>query len=305
MKSAPGSWSFTRWTTVDQLEALEIRHPDFRAQLFLQGAHLTHYAPTNESNWLWLSDTARFNTGSAIRGGIPICWPWFGDPDKNPAAVRRHIRDNTAHGFARTAVWSLEDVRESPDDVEVSLSLDATSDFSDLWEGHAKALVTFRFSATTLQMALTTTNLGPEPLTLSQALHSYFPTSDITRTAVTGLDNTRYTDTLEQWSRYVQHGDIHFSGEVDRIYETDSRDIGITTPASSYRLCSSGSQSAVAWNPGPEKAGRLSDFPAHAWQTMLCVETANAHDDVRELNNGQSHTLGVLISRLQEHKDSQ
>jgi len=305
VKSAPGSWSFTRWTTVDQLEALEIRHPDFHAQLFLQGAHLTHFAPSNESNWLWLSDTARFHTGSAIRGGIPICWPWFGNPDKNPEAVRRHIRKNTAHGFARTAVWSLEDVRESPDDVEISLSLDANDDFSDLWDGHAKALLTFRFSATTLQLALTTTNLSSTPLALSQALHSYFPTPDITQTAVTGLDGTSYIDALDQWSHKPQQGDVRFTGEVDRIYEAGFRDIGITTTTSAYRLCSNGSQSAVVWNPGPEKAGRLSDFPNHAWQTMLCVETANALDDVRVLNYGQSHTLGVMISRLQEHKDSQ
>lgn len=305
MKSAPGSWSFTRWVTVNQLEALEIRHPDFRAQVFLQGAHLTHFSPTNESNWLWLSDTARFQTGVAIRGGVPICWPWFGVPDKNPTAVREHILCDTAHGFARTAVWKLEEVRESAQVVEITLSLDANSDFSQLWNGRASALVTFRFSATACHIALTTSNLGPTPLSLSQALHSYFPTADIARTRVSGLEGNTYTDTLEQWQTKVQQGDIRFCGEVDRIYDTGTQDIGITTPDAAYRLSSSGSRSAVIWNPGPEKAGQLSDFANHAWQTMLCVETANALDDIQVLNSGQTHTLGVMISRLQDQKDFQ
>nr|WP_245750007.1 D-hexose-6-phosphate mutarotase [Marinobacter zhejiangensis] len=285
------------------MEALEVRHPEFYARLFLQGAHLSHFAPAGAGNWLWLSDTARFMTGRAIRGGIPVCWPWFGVPGKNPDPVRQTVLSDTPHGFARTAVWNLEDVRESAQDVEISLSLDASQDFAELWGGRASALITFRFAATALQVALTSTNLGRTPLAFSQALHTYLPTPDITRTQITGLDRCNYIDTLDEWSRKRQDTALCFDGEVDRIYDTGGADIGLNTPATAYRLCSSGSRSAVVWNPGPEKSRHLSDFPDTAWQTMLCVETANAFDNIYVLNSGQSHTLSVMISRLEEHKD--
>jgi len=292
----PGHWSFTRWTTLGQLEAMEVHHPQFRARIFLQGAHLTHFAPHGEPDWLWMSDSARFEPGRAIRGGIPVCWPWFGIPEKNPPEVRRRIRTDSAHGFARTAVWKLEDVRETAHEVEISLSLDANIDFSDLWDGRALALITFSFSAEGCQLVLTTTNTGPEPLAFTQALHTYLPTSDISQTRVHGLENCGYTDSLQDWSYHTQEGPVEFSGETDRIYES-GEPLMLKTPAGRRRITAIGSDSTIVWNPGPDKAKRLSDFPDIAWQSMLCVESANALGDYRVLNEGQSHTLGVMIGR--------
>lgn len=292
----PGQWSFTRWKTIGQLEALEIHHPLFRATLFLQGAHLTHFAPQDHADWLWLSNTARFEPGRAIRGGIPICWPWFGDPARNAPEVRKRILTDSAHGFARTALWKLEDVRESAHEVEISLSLDANEDFADAWNGHALALVTFVFSVRGCQIALTTTNLSSAPLAFSQALHTYLPTTDIDRTRVLGLGDSHYIDTLDNWEYRAQEGPVYFHGETDRIYESHEP-LTIMTPTGGRTLTSVGSDSIVVWNPGPEKAARLSDFPDTGWKSMLCVETANAASDYRVLNEGQSHTLGVFIGR--------
>ncbi len=293
---APGQWSFTRWTTIGQLEALEVRHPLFSATITLQGAHLIRFAPHDEPNWLWLSDTARFQPERPVRGGIPICWPWFGDPARNPPEVRKRVRSGRAHGFARTALWSLEDVQESAHEVEISLSLDANGDFSEHWTGHALALVTFRFSVGGCQMALTTTNLDQEPLAFCQALHTYLPTSDILKSRILGLGTSQYIDAVDHWQYKTQDGPVYFEGEVDRIYES-GEPVTVVTPAGSRKLCPVGSDSTVVWNPGPYKAARLSDFPGSAWQTMLCVETANAASDYRVLNTGQSHTLGVWIGR--------
>lgn len=297
MTLKPGHWSFTRWTTVGQLEAMEVHHPLFRARLFLQGAHLTNFVPRNETDWLWLSDTARFEPGRAIRGGIPVCWPWFGVPDKNPPEVRRRILTDTSHGFARTAVWKLEDVRETAHEVEISLSLDANTDFADLWKGRALLLMTFTFSARGCQLALTTTNPGSEPLAFTQALHTYLPTGDIQRTEIRGLENCGYVDALRDWAYDSQQGPVHFHGETDRIYES-GEPLKVITPAGLRKLTAVGSDSTVVWNPGPDKAARLSDFPDVAWRSMLCVETANALGDYRVLNEGQSHTLGVMIGRV-------
>ena len=292
----PGQWSFTRWKTIGQLEALEVHHPVFSATVFLQGAHLTHFAVNDDTNWLWLSDTARFEPGRAIRGGIPVCWPWFGDPARNPPEIRKRVHTPSAHGFARTALWRLEDVRESAHEVEISLSLNANEDFADQWDGHALALITFSFSVRGCQIALTTTNLSKHPLALSQALHTYLPTPDISRTRLLGLGHSQYMDTLKDWDYFEQEGPVYFDGETDRIYES-AEPLTLVTPAGKRKLTSVGSDSTVVWNPGPEKALRLSDFPGTGWQKMVCVETANAATDYRVLNEGQSHTLGVVIGR--------
>ena len=290
----PGQWSFARWKTIGQLEAIEVHHPLFEARLFIQGAHLTHFTPRHQSNWLWVSDQAIFKPGHAIRGGIPLCWPWFGVPDKNPPEVRRRILTGASHGFARTALWKLEDVRETADEVEINLSLLANRDFADAWDGRALCLVTYTFSADGFRIALTTTNLGNTPLALTQALHTYLPTPDITATRLEGLDACLYVDTLENWSDFTQHGPVSFEGETDRIYES-GKPLTVITPNQNRTLQAVGSDSTVVWNPGPVKAARLSDFPDAAWQHMLCVETANALSDYRVLNEGQSHTIGVMI----------
>ena len=296
MAIKPGQWSFTRWTTVGQLEAVEVHHPLFRARVFIQGAHLTQFMPRDQPNWLWVSDRAIFKPGQAIRGGIPICWPWFGVPDKNPPEVRRRILTGAAHGFARTALWKLEDVRENAEEVEVSLSLHANQDFAEAWNGSALCLATFSFSAHGFRVALTTTNLGDSPLAMTQALHTYLPTSDIAATTVEGLHGCTYTDTLDNWSDCQQHGPVVFNGETDRIYES-GQPLTVITPTGRRLLQAVGSDSTVVWNPGPHKAARLSDFPDTGWQHMLCVETANALSDYRVLNGGQNHTIGVMIGR--------
>lgn len=293
----PGQWSFTRWTTVGQLEAVEVRHPLFKARLFIQGAHLTQFTPRDDSNWLWVSDEAIFKPGHAIRGGIPICWPWFGVPDKNPPEVRRRILTGASHGFARTALWKLEDVRENAREVEISLSLHANQDFAEAWNGNALCLATFTLGADGFRVALTTTNLDDSPLALTQALHTYLPTQDIANTRVEGLDGCVYTDALDNWSDCTQHGPVQFTGETDRIYET-GEPLKVITPTEIRPLHAVGSDSTVVWNPGPDKSARLAHFPDSGWQRMLCVETANALSDYRVLKEGQSHTIGVMIGRL-------
>jgi len=292
----PGQWSFTRWTTVGQLEALDVHHPLFSARVFLQGAHLSHYAPEGDRNWLWLSNQARFETGRAIRGGIPVCWPWFGVPDRNPPEVRRRIQTEAAHGYARTALWQVEDVRESGEEVEISLSLNATSDFTDVWDGRARLLLTFVFCEDSCQLALTTSNAGNEPLAITQALHTYLPVGDIERTSVEGLDGVDYVDTLEAWTIRQQSGPIRFAGETDRFY-LSGRPVQLSSPHGRFGLRTTGSDSTVIWNPGPDKAASLSDFNPSDWTGMLCVEAANAASDFRALESGQSHTLGLMLGK--------
>lgn len=292
------SGAFCHTHQIGELEALEIRHPRFFARLFLQGAHLTHFAPVGSPNWLWPSEQAQYQRGRAIRGGIPICWPWFGAPGKNPPAVADGIVSTQAHGFARITRWKLESVEESADSVAVSLSLDGSLHGRDFRAGqcHAHAFITFRFDANGCHLALTTFNTGADTLSYSQALHAYLPTPDVRQTTISGLERAIYTDTLQHWRDSTQTGPVRFYGETDRIYHAGG-DLRVHSPAGVTQVNGLGSDSTIIWNPGPDKAQRLSDFPADAWRDMLCVETANAHHDAMTLKSGHSHTLSLLMKK--------
>lgn len=293
---------FTRQARTGGLATLEVQHPLFSAALALQGAHLYHFAPAGSDSWLWLSPDARFEPGRAIRGGIPICWPWFGDPARNPEPVRDQLHGDSlpAHGFARTRMWVLAELAETDQEVLITLVPDDKGDSGTApeaqWRGSASVSLTFRFRGDSLSLELTTTNTGTQPLALTQALHTYLPTADIASTTLHGLQGTTYLDTLDGWQSKKQDGDVSFDGETDRIYQA-SPAISVHGPDQYFYLTARGSASTVVWNPGPDKARRLSDFPDNDWTAMLCVETANAAADFRTLAPGQNHTLAMTLSR--------
>ncbi|WP_207950603.1 D-hexose-6-phosphate mutarotase [Marinobacter sp. JSM 1782161] len=301
MTSSKAEPIFATSITVGDLDAIDIKHPAFSARVFLQGAHLTHFAPTGESNWLWLSPDTRFTPGKAIRGGIPVCWPWFGDPARNPPAVVHRIASSQAHGFARATPWTLLDIIESEDSVELALTLDA-ADVSgkeasrEHGDWPLRGEIRFRFSQAQCVVTLTTHNTGQTDITYTEALHTYLPSDAVDSTALAGLDGVTYTDTLDDWREKTQSGPVRFEGETDRIYQGSSP-ILVQAPGVTTRLETQGSLSTVVWNPGPEKAQRLSDFPDAAWKTMLCVETANAYPDCVRLMQGQSHTTELVLTR--------
>lgn len=288
---------YTQLETLGELEAIRIRHPLLEATVVLQGAHLVHFAPAGEDNWLWMSPLARFEKGVAIRGGVPVCWPWFGDPGHNPAPVKSLVDTDKAHGFARTALWSVDQLEELEEAVNLTLVLDAAGPPGNTpWQGQARVSLTLSFSPEDLTLALTTRNTGTGPLAITQALHTYLPTEQVSATRIRGLEGAHYLDTLDDWNPKHQEGTVTFDGETDRIYQA-APELHIHSPDRTCRLASRGSASTVVWNPGPEKAARLSDFPDDAWTGMLCVETANAADDYRELQPGASHTLSATLTR--------
>ena len=279
---------------VGELEALSIQYPRFSARLFLQGAHLTHYAPSGQENWLWVSPEAQYRQGRAIRGGVPVCWPWFGDPARNPQAVSHQISTPAAHGFARHQLWTLATVEETDDQVHVVLTLDASHGYEGQWSGQARAQAAFTFTSESCQIELMTENVGAEPLALSQALHTYLPVKDIATAAVHGLEGAAYLDTLDGWQRKQQQGAVRFVGETDRIYLQHGR-LQLATGDRRRVLLGEGSGSAIVWNPGPEKAARLSDFGAEDWRRMVCIETANAADDCVTLPPGGQTRLALML----------
>lgn len=286
--------SDTQYLSVEMRDALPVilvRHTDFSADLAIQGAQLLRFAVQSEE-WLWLSEAAEYKTGTSLRGGIPICWPWFGDAAKNPSSVTAHITDDNApaHGFARSQDWTLTSVAESDSDIVLSLSLENPAHPG--WNGEASLLLEITMSASALTLALTTT-AGQKEVTVSQALHTYFPTTDIKQTSIAGLEGEAYIDALDGWATKPQTGPVAFTEETDRIY-TVTGDLTLKSPGSTMTL-SGNNRTAIVWNPWIDKGARLSQFENDAWKRMFCVESADVMDAAVSLQPGESHTLRMTL----------
>lgn len=259
------------------------------AEIYLQGATVTAYQPRGESPVLWLSPQAQFQAGKAIRGGIPVCWPWFGPHPKDASKPQ--------HGFARNLEWSCVNTRAlSAALTEVELRLTDSDATRALWP-HAFELTLRVTVGDVLQLDLTARNPGPEPVELGAALHSYFHVGDIREVEIHGLERTRYFDQVAGNQEQTQAGPVNIGEEVDRIYFDTEADCVIRDPNlnRSLRVAKLGSRSTVVWNPWIAKSGRMADFPDDGYRTMVCVETTNAARDLRTLSPGDEHTLTQII----------
>jgi D-hexose-6-phosphate mutarotase len=263
-----------------------LSHGNAQALVALHGAQVLNWV-IGGSGLLWLSPVARIRSGKGIRGGIPVCWPWFGD----------HADDakKPAHGFVRHREWRVAATHATADAVAITLVTTTTDADQALWPHRAELCLTVNLGAT-LALSLETRNTGTAPFPLTEALHTYFRVSDIANVSVTGLEGRSYLDKLDGFARKTQAGAIEFAGEVDRIYVGDTSRITLLDRGSDWRIGieSTGSRSAVVWNPWTAKTALLGDMGSpDAFRQMVCIETANAGDDVITLAPGATHTLGV------------
>ena len=269
------------------LEYIEISNSSADARIAMQGAHLFHYRRGNEPPLLWPSPDSLFEPGKAIRGGIPVCWPWFGP----------HPSDNALpqHGFARTSTWKLHETHEIGEGTStITMRLHDSPETRKLWP--------FRFRLTlhvtvsrSLTVNLVTSNLDEEPFEISSALHSYLSVSDIRRTTIEGLDGRRYFDKVTG-SPGFQKGRLHIDRETDRIYQEVQYPLTVRNEEQTVNIHARGSASAVVWNPWHDKCSVMTDMPDDGWKTMLCIEAANVMDDARVIEPGGEHTLTAAIS---------
>ena len=271
------------------LPLAQVRSSEGVAGVALQGAHVTGFKPTGAEQVLFVSRQAVYQPGKAIRGGIPLCWPWFGANPSDPA--------KPAHGFARTAPWTPAGAWVEMDGrITLQLALHESEATLALWPYPFQLNCNITVGHT-LTVALTAVNVGQETITVGGALHTYFKIADIDKVAVEGLNNSTYIDSLDNRTLHQQKGEVRFRGEVDRIYLNPPGELSIWDDRWKRRitLSSSGSRTAVVWNPWLEKARRFSDMVAEEYRQMVCVETANAADDTITLPPGGRHTLAVEI----------
>ncbi|MDD4929020.1 MAG: D-hexose-6-phosphate mutarotase [Gallionella sp.] len=260
-----------------------------RASLCLQGAHLMSWQPESQTvPVVWLSRDTKPAAGKSIRGGAPVCWPWFG----------AHASDSAfpGHGFARTVPWRVIESGTEPDGAtRLTLRL-VPSDKTRMQWPHDCNLDLTVIAGETLRMELSTENTGASDFVIGEALHTYLQIGDIGAVRVTGLEGCEYWDKVGGSNLRRQDGDIVFSGETDRVYVNTAAQCVIHDDKLKRRIyiAKSGSLSTVVWTPWIEKANKMGDMgQPDGWREMVCIESVNALENVVTVAAGARHTMIV------------
>ncbi len=267
------------------LSYLLINNQHASAAIALYGAHVLHYQAKDKEPMLWMSHTSAQDGSKPFRGGVPICWPWFGPA---PAELGSGL---PSHGFARILTWQLDGVSETDEGTFVHLSLESSEETLAMWP-HAFRLEFEVRIGTTLTMSLTSENTGNSEFTVLEALHTYFNTKGTEFVTVKGLGNSFY-DKLTK-SNGTQEGDFNLTEAVDRVYTQPENTVSFTTGYDTIVLNNGGENSAVVWNPWTGAEG-MADFDSDRWQTMVCVETCVTGEG-QTITAGEEHTLSTCIS---------
>jgi D-hexose-6-phosphate mutarotase len=280
------------------LDRLVLEAAEGTAHVYLQGAHVTHFQPRGGRPVLFLSRESRFEggvpggggLGKAIRGGVPVCFPWFGPKAGDATAP--------AHGFARLLAWEIDGVtRDERGCLRASLRLGA-SDSTRRFFPHDFVVRLMVSVDARLQLELAVHNLGRVPMTFEEALHTYFAVGDARRVSIRGLEGARFLDKTEGFARKPgEPTPIAIARETDRVYPDARGAVTIDDPVWARRVVVSkaGSATTVVWNPWLEKAKGMTDFGDDEWTAMVCVETANAMADAVTVLPGEAHAMGTTI----------
>jgi glucose-6-phosphate 1-epimerase len=276
------------------LPLLHLSTPVAVGEIYLHGAHISAWTPAGEDSVIWMSKASVFAPTEPIRGGVPICFPWFG--------AGRQGGMSSVHGYVRLADWSLvaaEDV-----DGVVTLALRLTdADVAGLpgmqaWQ-HAFELTYAVTFGTELAIALAVHTSGDEEYSFEEALHSYFAVNDIRQVTIEGLDGAPLLERAPHTGNdsAQQVGPVTFTRETDRVYASLAT-LAIVDPAGrrTIGMAKDGSANTVVWNPWTDKAAAMADFGDDEWPHMVCVETANVLQHTVTLGAGNTHTMSTRYS---------
>lgn len=270
---------------MDELDIIVIDHPQVKASLALQGAHLLTWQPAGEEEVLWLSATTPFKTGVALRGGIPICWPWFGPAED---------KSLPSHGFARNLAWHLKAHQEDDNGVVLTLELQQSEATKRYWPHDFTLFARFRLGKT-CEVELE----AHGEFETTSALHTYFNVGDIDAVKVSGLGD-RYIDKVNNAQEGVLSNGVQtFPDRTDRVYlnpEACSL-IGDSALNRCIEVVHHHHSNVVGWNPGPALSVSMGDMPDDGYKTFVCVETAcvtRAQKTTEERPSRLAQTLRVV-----------
>jgi len=262
-------------------EYIDVKNSAAHAKIALQGAHIFSFK-RSDKELLWLSSESAFERGSAIRGGIPLCWPRFGNLDKSLPQ----------HGFARASLFELIDITEKSDILTVvHMQLRSSQESRKIWNFEF-VLDIFFYISDTLEIEMKTGNKDAKEFLLTQAFHTYFAVSDISDVRIYGLDSKLYLNSLTG-EETRQKGDILIDKEVDRIYKESEECITLVDKEYEVSINAEYSNSVIVWNPWIEKCTQMSAMSRDAYREFVCIESANALDDFKVVQPNESASLFV------------
>jgi len=266
------------------LPIISVKTPTCSALIALQGAHLLNFKTITGEPLLWVSPNCDFTPGVALRGGVPVCLPWFG-PNADPKKPK--------HGFARNRDWRLA-AATCLSNGKAELVFDFVSSANELFEFDFTAQLVMTLG-TNIRLEIKISNTDTIPFDCSWVLHSYHPVSSLTDVRVTGLAGKTYLDNLENHATKTQDGDVNFPAEVDRVYPGVENDIEVSGDPRihiSHYNC----PSVVVWNPGATNAAKIADIGAGNEQGYICVERGAVLGEKWNLNAGETRSAWVEIS---------
>jgi len=257
-------------------------------EIYLHGAHVTSWQPAGAKEVLFLSPHSLYQDGVAIRGGVPICFPWFGNKADDPQAP--------AHGFVRTKTWHLESVEHKRDTVTVRMFTESSKSTKKWWPSDFRLSYRASFGAE-LALEAIVTNTGDEPLSFEEALHAYYRVGDVTKASVAGLDGVQYLDKTDGFREKPQADEVVITGETDRVYLNTEGKLYLSDPVLQRRtmVIKENSRNTVVWNPWSEKAAAMKDLGAEVWKSMLCLEVANVGNNAVTLAPGEQHAMQARV----------
>ena len=265
---------------------IEINNAKAHATISTYSGQVLSYRPKSQKDdLLFVSEKAYYEDGKAIKGGIPVCWPWFGaDPDD---------LGRPAHGFVRNRQWEVTGSESLANGAtKVVLAMVDSDQTREIWPHPFKLSIEITVGDS-LKVVLVTHNSGDESITISQALHTYFYVGDISKVQVLGLDGIDYLDKVDEFAEKTQSGPVTINGEVDRIYKGVTGELVIDDASLGrrIRITSRGCSTAVVWNPWSEIAASMGDLDDDDYKKMICVETANAGPETVEIAAGSEYRL--------------
>jgi glucose-6-phosphate 1-epimerase len=273
------------------LAKVRVTLPSASAEIYLHGAQLTSFKPAGTADAIFLSEHSSFEHGKAIRGGVPICFPWFRNKLDDPTAP--------SHGFVRTKAWALDAVEHETDAVSVTFTTQSDAS-TKAWFPFDFRLVHRVTVGTELKLELIMTNLDTKPLRFEEALHTYHLVGDARNVSLAGLDRVDFLDNTDGNKEKIQQGDLHFTKATDNVYLNTSHTVELVDPILKRRIQieKTHSNTTVVWNPWQEGAAALADLGDDEWQTMACVEASNIRAYGVDLPAGAEHTMSAIVRIL-------
>jgi glucose-6-phosphate 1-epimerase len=271
------------------LTRVEIASPVAHGEIYVHGAHVTSWHPAGSDEVLFLSSKSRWEEGQAIRGGIPVCFPWFRGKADDPNAP--------AHGFVRTRSWHLYSIVENSAGVAVTMFIESDDQTQRWWSGDFRLVHRVTFGSQ-LRLELVCINTGKKAFRFEEALHTYNRVADVKDVRLQGLDGTCFLDNTDSNKEKRQFGDVTIASQTDNAFINTQNPIDLLDPTMRrrIRLQKATSSTTVVWNPWQDGAGKLRDLGDGEWKQFLCVEASNIIGAAVTLAPRQEHTLSAVLS---------